>query len=62
MQNSKDSGEALAADIIAGILDLDIFKDIIDPDLGIAPNGFLKFFQKLAEWFKGISEFFNHTR
>ena len=58
MQNSKDSGEALAGDIIAGILDLDIFEDIIDPEIGIAPNGFLKFFQKIAEWFKGISEFF----
>ena len=60
MQNSKDEGEAIAGEIIAGILDLDIFDDIIDPDQGIAPNGLLKFFTKITEFFKGISEFFKN--
>ena len=54
MQNSKDEGEAIAGDIIAGILDLDIFDDIIDPEVGIAPNGFIKFIMKIIEWFKAL--------
>ena len=54
MQNSKDKGEALAGDIIAGILDLDIFDDIIDPEEGIAPNGFIKFIMKIIEFFKKL--------
>ena len=57
MQNSKDSGEALAGDIIAGILDLDIFDDIIDPDEGIAPNGLIKFIMKIIEFFKKLFSF-----
>jgi hypothetical protein len=60
MQNSTDSGEALAGDILAGILDLDIFDDIVDPEEGIAPNGLVKFFTKISEFFKGIAEFFKN--
>ncbi len=60
MRNSKDDGEALAGEIITGILDLDIFEDIIDPVEGIAPNGFIKFFQKIAEWFQAIIDFFKN--
>ncbi len=60
MRNSKDEGEALAGEIISGILDLDIFEDIIDPVEGIAPNGFIKFFQKIAEWFQSIIDFFKN--
>ncbi len=60
MRNSKDDGEALAGEIITGILDLDIFEDIIDPVEGIAPNGFIKFFQRIAEWFQAIIDFFKN--
>ena len=54
MRNSKDEGEALAGEIIAGILDLDIFDDIVDPEEGIAPNGFIKFIMKIIEFFKKL--------
>ncbi len=54
----KESPEA--ADIITGILDLDIFDDIIDPDKGIAPNGFIAFFQKLFSWFQSIIDWFKN--
>ena len=60
MRNSKDEGEALAGDIIAGILGLDIFEDIIDPDEGIAPNGFIAFFQKIAAFFQKIADWFRN--
>lgn len=33
-------------------------EDIITPDEGIAPNGFIKFFQKIAEFFQKIADFF----
>ena len=59
MRESSDEGESLAGDIIAGILDLDIFDDIIDPDEGIAPNGLIAFFQKIIEFFKKIFSFFS---
>ncbi len=58
MRNSKDEGEALAGEIIAGILDLEIFDDIIDPEEGVAPNGFIAFFQKIIDWFNKIIEWF----
>ncbi len=58
MRESNDKGESAAGNIIAGILDLDIFDDIIDPDEGIAPNGFIKFFQKIASWFQMIIDWF----
>ena len=60
MQNSRDEGEALAGEIIAGILDLDIFDDIIDPEEGIAPNGFIAFFQKLSSLFQKIIDWFKN--
>ncbi len=60
MRNSKDGGEALAGEILSGILDIDILEDIIDPIEGIAPNGFIKFFQQIAEWFNAIIEFFKN--
>lgn len=60
MRNSKDDGEALAGQIITEILDLDIFDDIIDPDEGIAPNGFIAFFQKIAEFFQRIVDWFKN--
>lgn len=60
MRNSKDKGEALAGQIITDILDLDIFDDIIDPDEGIAPNGFIAFFQKIAAFFQRIIDWFKN--
>ncbi len=60
MRNSKDEGEALAGQIITGILNLDIFEDIIDPDEGIAPNGFIAFFQKIAAFFQRIADWFKN--
>ncbi len=60
MRNSKDKGEALAGQIITEILDLDIFEDIIDPDEGIAPNGFIAFFQKIAAFFQRIADWFKN--
>ncbi len=60
MIESKDEGKAMAGKIIAGILDLDIFEDIVDSQGGIAPNGLLKFFQKIAEWFRNIGTWFSN--
>lgn len=51
---SDNPDEATVGNLIAKILDLDIFKDIIDTDTGIAPNGFVAFFQKIIEWFNSI--------
>lgn len=35
-------------------------EDVIDPDEGVAPNGFIKFFQKIAEFFQKIADFFKN--
>ena len=35
-------------------------EDIIDPDEGVAPNGFIAFFQKIAEFFQKIADFFKN--
>lgn len=51
---SDDPNEATVGNLIAKIVDLDIFKDVIDSETGIAPNGFIAFFQKIIEWFKSI--------
>ena len=60
MRNSNDEGEALAGEIIADILDLEIFDDVIDPEEGVAPNGFIAFFQKIIDWFNKIIEWFKN--
>ncbi len=60
MRNSKDKGEVLAGELIAGILDIGIFDDIIDPDEGIAPNGFIAFFQRIIEFFQKIADWFRN--
>ncbi len=60
MRNSKDKGEALAGQIITDILDMDIFEDIIDPEEGIAPNGLIAFFKRIAEWFQSIIDWFKN--
>lgn len=51
---SDNPDEATVGNLIAKILDLDIFKDIIDTDTGIAPNGLVVFFQKIIAWFNSI--------
>ena len=47
-----------AGALIEEILGWDIFDDVLDFEEGLAPNGLIKFFQKIADWFKSISEFF----
>lgn len=56
MRESDDMGESMAGEIIAGILDLDIFDDIIDSDDGIAPNGLIAFFRKIGNLFRNFGE------
>jgi len=48
-----------SAKLIAGILGLDIFEDLISTE-GIAPNGFIAFFQKIIELFNKIVEWFKN--
>lgn len=55
---SDNPDEATVGNLIAKILDLDIFKDIIDTDTGIAPNGLVAFFQKIMAWFNSIIDWF----
>ena len=47
-----------AGAVIEEILGWDIFEDVLDIEEGLAPNGFIKFFQKIAEWFRSIGEWF----
>ena len=47
-----------AGELIEEILGWDIFDDVIDTETGVAPNGLMRFFQKIIEWFKGIGNFF----
>ena len=44
---------------LGGLLDK-YTPDIITPDEGVAPNGFIKFFQKIAEFFQKIADFFKN--
>ncbi len=60
MKNSKDTGKAAAGTIITAILGWDIFEDIVDPDGGLAPNGLLRFFQKIIDWFKSVIAWFEN--
>ena len=52
--------DSSAGAIIDEILGWDIFEDIVDADNGFAPNGFIKFFQKIADWFRGIGDWFRN--
>ena len=52
------SESSTAGAIIEEILGWDVFEDIIDIDDGLAPNGLVKFFQKITSVFKGIADFF----
>lgn len=53
-EGPDDASES--AKVIAGILGLDIFEDLIDKDAGIAPNGLLAFFTKLTSLFNQFIE------
>ena len=52
--------DSSAGAIIDEILGWDIFEDVLDSDEGFAPNGIIKFFQKISDWFKGIGEWFRN--
>ena len=60
MTASSDSNEAMAGKIITDILDWDVFDDIVDPDEGVVPNGFIAFFQKISNIFKSIIDWFKN--
>ena len=60
MTTSNDSTDAMAGKIITDILDWDIFDDIVDPDEGVVPNGFIAFFQKISNIFKSIIDWFKN--
>ncbi len=47
-----------AGELIEEILGWEIFEDIFSAEEGFAPNGLIKFFAKIAEWFKTIIEWF----
>ena len=52
--------DSSAGAIIDEILGWEIFEDILDVEEGFAPNGIIKFFQKIADWFRSIGEWFKN--
>ena len=46
-----------ALEFIEYILGWDVFEDLLDPEV-VAPNGFIRFFQSIANIFAKIGEFF----
>ena len=58
MGKSDNPDEATIGNLIAELLDNEIFEDIVDTETGIAPNGFIKLFAKLRELFNRLIEFF----
>ena len=52
----KESPNAGA--ILEEVLGWDVFEDILDFDDGLAPNGLIKFFQKITNLFNSIKNFF----
>ena len=57
---SDNPDEVSIGNLLAEILEYEIFEDIIDAEEGIAPNGFVKFFIKIKEIFQRIIEFFKN--
>ena len=53
---SDDENENTLGNILAGILDKD-FDDVLSSE-GVATNGFISFFQRLADIFNKILDFF----
>ena len=52
--------DSKAGAIIEEIFDWDIFEDIFDSEEGLAPNGLIAFFQKIASWFQNIINWFKN--
>lgn len=57
---SDNPDEITIGNFLAEIFGHEIFEDIIDTDEGLAPNGFIKFFQKIIEIFERIIDFFKN--
>ncbi len=49
-----------AWELLDEILGSDVFEDVLDTEEGLAPNGFIKFFQKLKDFFQKIIDFFKN--
>ena len=59
MMNTSDDPVLNAAyKLIKGLITKYVEPDVVDPDSGVAPNGFIKFFQSIAEFFKKLAELF----
>ncbi len=56
LEESSPAAAALLKDIIGW----DIFEDVLDVEEGLAPNGFIAFFQKIKAWFEKIVEWFKN--
>lgn len=49
-----------AWELLDEILGSDVFEDVLDTEEGLAPNGFIKFFQKIKDLFQKIIDFFKN--
>lgn len=49
-----------AWELLDEILGSDVFEDVLDTEEGLAPNGFIKFFQKIKDFFQKIIDFFKN--
>ena len=49
-----------AGDLIEEILGWNVFEDVLDTDNGVAPNGLIRFFQKITGFFQSIANFFKN--
>ncbi|MBQ7294986.1 MAG: hypothetical protein IJW86_02205 [Clostridia bacterium] len=49
-----------AWELLDELLGSDTFEDVLDTEEGLAPNGFIAFFKKIAEWFRKIADFFKN--
>ena len=55
---SDDPNELTIGNLLAKFLG-DYFEDVLTPE-GVAPNGFIAFFQRIIEWFNKIIEWFKN--
>lgn len=58
MNTSDDPALNAAYKLIKGLITKYVEPDVMNPDSGVAPNGFIKFFQSIAEFFKKLAELF----
>ncbi|MBQ7295318.1 MAG: hypothetical protein IJW86_03905 [Clostridia bacterium] len=49
-----------AWELLDELLGSDTFEDVLDTEEGIAPNGFIAFFQKIAAFFQRIADWFKN--